>query len=117
MPVSVVFGASGAIGRFLLPRLLQADHEVVALTRETRTSGHPRLRWIAGGLPDRIPALPAGATIFSLGPLDAFAEWFAMHGPHDARVVAIGSRSIDTKKDSADAAERDVAARLARAEA
>jgi nucleoside-diphosphate-sugar epimerase len=75
------------------------------------------LRWIAGGLPNDVAAVPAAATIFSLGPLDAFAEWFATHGANDARVIAIGSRSIDTKKDSADASERDVAARLARAEA
>ncbi|HET7925652.1 MAG TPA: hypothetical protein VFL30_12180 [Rhodanobacteraceae bacterium] len=117
MPVSVVFGASGAIGRFLLPRLLRADHEIVAVSRETRASGDARLRWIAGSLPREIPSLPDGATIFSLGPLDAFAEWFATRGARDARVIAIGSRSIDTKKASGDASERDVAARLARAEA
>jgi nucleoside-diphosphate-sugar epimerase len=117
MPVSVVFGASGAIGRFLLPRLLEAGHEVVAVSRAARTSGDARLRWIAGSLPGDVPSLPAGATIFSLGPLDVFAAWFASHGVRDARVIAIGSRSIETKKDSADASERDVAARLARAEA
>jgi nucleoside-diphosphate-sugar epimerase len=116
MPVSIVFGASGAIGRFLLPRLLQAGHDVVAASREARASGNSRLRWITGGLPDDIPPLPADATLFSLGPLDAFADWFAAQGSRDARVVAIGSRSIETKKDSADAGERDVAARLARAE-
>jgi nucleoside-diphosphate-sugar epimerase len=117
MPVSVVFGASGAIGRFLLPRLLAADHDVLAVSREARASGNARLRWAKGDLPRNDPPLPPGATIFSLGPLDAFAEWFAAHGPRDARVVAIGSRSIETKKDSADAGERDIAARLARAEA
>jgi nucleoside-diphosphate-sugar epimerase len=116
MPVSVVFGASGAIGRFLLPRLLQADHDVVAISREPRATGHSRLRWIAGALPNNIPSLPDGATIFSLGPLDAFAEWLAANRPRGARIVAIGSRSIDTKRNSTDAGERDVADRLARAE-
>ncbi len=114
--VSVVFGASGAIGRFLLPRLLAAGHDVVAVSRVTRASDDARLRWIAGDLPGRMPPLPEGATLFSLGPLDAFAEWLAARGARDARIVAIGSRSIDTKKDSADAGERDVADRLARAE-
>lgn len=117
MPVSVVFGASGAIGRFLLPRLLQADHDVVAVSREPRSSHHARLRWITADLPNNVPPLPAGATIFSLGPLDAFAAWFAANHMRDARIIAIGSRSIDTKKDSADAGERDVADRLERAEA
>ncbi|HEY6895237.1 MAG TPA: NAD-dependent epimerase/dehydratase family protein [Rhodanobacteraceae bacterium] len=117
MPVSVVFGASGAIGRFLLPRLLEADQEVVAVSREPRASGHPRLRWIAGNLPSDVAVVPGDATIFSLGPLDAFAAWFAAHGTRDARVIAIGSRSIETKKDSQDAGEREVALRLARAEA
>lgn len=116
MPVSVVFGASGAIGRFLLPRLLEADHDVVAVSREARTSGNAPLRWIAGSLPDGMPPLTAAARLFSLGPLDAFAAWFAARGPRDARVIAIGSRSVDTKKDSADAGEREVAGRLARAE-
>lgn len=116
MPVSVVFGASGAIGRFLLPRLLRADHEVIAISRAPTTSGDARLRWVTGALPNDAPPLPAGATIFSLGPLDAFAEWLATQDVRDARVVAIGSRSIDTKRDSADAGERDVAGRLAHAE-
>jgi nucleoside-diphosphate-sugar epimerase len=117
MPVSVVFGASGAIGRFLLPRLLESGHDVFAVSRDARASADLRMRWLVGSLPHDVPALPDGATIFSLGPLDAFAEWFAARGARDARVIAIGSRSIDTKKDSADARERDVATRLARAEA
>jgi nucleoside-diphosphate-sugar epimerase len=116
MPVSVVFGASGAIGRFLLPRLLQADHDVVAVSRAPRAASHSRLRWIAGDLPGNVPSLPDGATIFSLGPLDAFAEWLVEHDVRDVRVVAIGSRSIDTKMESNDTGEREVAGRLARAE-
>jgi nucleoside-diphosphate-sugar epimerase len=116
MPVSIVFGASGAIGRFLLPRLLAADHAVFAPSRTARTSGHPRLTWIGGDLPHGVPPLPAAATIFSLGPLDAFAEWLAAHDTAGATIVAIGSRSIETKRDSADAAERGVADRLACAE-
>jgi nucleoside-diphosphate-sugar epimerase len=117
MPVSLVFGASGAIGRFLVPRLLAAGHEVVAVSREPRTSRHPGLLWIAGDLPSRIAELPECAAIFSLGPLDAFAEWFAENGAAGRpRIVAIGSLSAQTKQASADPHERAVAERLVRAE-
>lgn len=117
MPISLVFGASGAIGRFLVPRLLGAGHEVVAVSREPRESGHPRLRWITGDLPSRVPELPEPAAIFSLGPLDAFAAWFAKIGTgHGARIVAIGSLSAETKRASSDPLERELAERLAHAE-
>lgn len=116
MTVSLVFGASGAIGRFLVPRLLAAGHDVIALSRRSRTSETPNFRWIVGDLPGRVPSLPRADLIFSLGPLDAFARWFADNGDVRARVVAIGSLSAATKQQSADAHERDVAARLVQAE-
>jgi len=53
---------------------------------------------------------------FSCGPLDAFADWFERSGVRAARVVALGSLSIDSKRDSPDPAEREVARRLADAE-
>jgi nucleoside-diphosphate-sugar epimerase len=117
MPSSLVFGASGAIGRFLVPRLLGAGHEVVAVSRELRESRHPRLRWITGDLPSRVPELPQPAAIFSLGPLDAFAAWFAENAAgYAARIVAIGSLSAETKRVSYDPNERELAERLALAE-
>lgn len=117
MPVSLVFGASGAIGRFLVPRLLAAGHEVVAVSRAAHTASHPKLRWIAGDLYGTLPPLPDADAIFSAGPLDAFANWLA----HDdaircLRIVAIGSQSAATKQTSADAAERALAERLLMAE-
>jgi nucleoside-diphosphate-sugar epimerase len=117
MTVSLVAGASGAIGRFLLPRLLAAGHEVIALSRVARTSADPRLRWIVGDLDRAASGLPACDAVFSLGPLDAFARWFA-GGAIDGRprVVAIGSMSLETKRDSPDAGERALAARLDAAE-
>ncbi|HKE48405.1 MAG TPA: NAD-dependent epimerase/dehydratase family protein [Rhodanobacteraceae bacterium] len=116
MPVSVVFGASGAVGRFLLPRLIDAGHDVVAVSRESRESAHPHVRWIVGALPAPVPALPAGDAIFSLGPLDGFVEWYA-ESTGRARVVALGSQSAVTKDASTDPRERNVAARLVDAEA
>lgn len=116
MAVSLVFGASGAIGRFLVPRLLAAGHDVIAVSRALRSSGQRNLRWIVGDLPERVPLLPQADAIFSLGPLDAFARWFADNGDVRARVVAIGSLSAETKEQSADPRERELAARLVQAE-
>jgi nucleoside-diphosphate-sugar epimerase len=116
MTVSLVFGASGAIGRFLVPRLLAAGHDVIAVSRVSRTSERPSLRWIVGDLPGRVPSLPRTDLIFSLGPLDAFARWFADNGEICARVVAMGSLSAETKQRSVDSHERELAARLVQAE-
>lgn len=117
MPVALVLGASGAIGRFLLPRLLDAGYAVVALSRGARASSDARLRWVVGDLDAGMPALAAPDVIFSLGPLDAFARWSA-RAPDlgAARVIAFGSMSIDSKRDSADADERALVARLHAAE-
>lgn len=64
----------------------------------------------ATAAPDRCDA------IFSLGPLDAFAQWQQRVGPVAPRVIAFGSTSIATKGASSDAGERDVATRLRTAE-
>jgi nucleoside-diphosphate-sugar epimerase len=117
MPVALVAGASGAVGRFLLPRLLEAGYEVVALSRVPRPSEHARLRWVLGDLDREMPVPPAADAIFSLGPLDGFARWFARATLEGRpRVVALGSMSIHSKRDSMDAAERAVAERLRAAE-
>lgn len=117
MPVALVFGASGAVGRFLGPRLLAAGHEVVAVSRSAHAGGDVRQRWIVGDLHGTVPPLPPAAAIFSLGPLDAFSAWLEtarLDGA--ARVVALGSMSIESKRDSPDAGERDTAQRLDAAE-
>jgi nucleoside-diphosphate-sugar epimerase len=117
MPVALVVGASGAIGGFLLPRLLAAGYEVVALSRTPRASADPRLRWQVGDLDGAMPALPPADVLYSLGPLDAFARWFARTPPlRPPRVIAFGSMSVASKRDSADAAERALAMRLHAAE-
>lgn len=122
----LLFGATGPIGAALLPRLRAAGHRVHAVTRRAATaSGHDvthgldhGVQWHRGSLPDAIDALPARVdAIFSAGPLDLFAAWHAAHAPRAARVLAFGSTSVHVKRDSTDPAERDVAARLAAAEA
>lgn len=110
-------GASGAIGRFLLPRLRDAGHDVTALSRAPHENVDPRLRWLVGDLNSDMPELPSLDVLVSAGPLDAFARWFAQARVVGApRVIAVGSMSVLTKRDSPDADERAVAARLLAAE-
>ena len=110
-------GASGAIGRFLLPRLRGAGHDVIALSRTPHASFDPKLRWLAGDLNAAMPELPRVDVMVSAGPLDAFAHWFAQARIAGAqRVIAVGSMSVLSKRDSPDAGERAIAARLLAAE-
>ena len=111
MPRALVFGASGQIGRPLLARLHDGGWDVVAVSRNAQ-AGAPGVRWVQGGFPG-IDGLPRGVdALVSCGPLDAFAAWHATHDVGAASVVVFGSTSVHVKADSADAAERDVAARL-----
>jgi nucleoside-diphosphate-sugar epimerase len=115
----VVFGASGAIGRFLVPRLVAAGADVVAVSRVERASDRASLRWIDGALPDRVPPLANSDVVFSTGPLDAFAAWLGRGASvrlGGARIVAISSMSAESKRDSIDPAEQALAARLVEAE-
>lgn len=118
MKTALVVGASGLIGRPLLARLLDQGWRVMALSRQSaRVQSMPQLHWLRGSL-QSMPDLPATPDlIISAGPLDAFADWHAAQDVGARRVIAFGSTSIAIKRNSADASERDVATRLARAEA
>ena len=63
------------------------------------------------GLPEAVDA------VFSCGPLDLFARWYADSTLRCTRVVAFGSTSAASKHGSEDDHERDVARRLLVAEA
>jgi len=119
MAAALVLGASGQIGRFLVPRLLDGGHDLILMSRVPRVSTHARLRWIVGDLNDPATAQTLRAdTIFSLGPLDAFSTWLAHARIGDVgRIVAFGSMSALSKRDSADPRERELAARLLASEA
>jgi nucleoside-diphosphate-sugar epimerase len=113
---ALVFGGSGQIGAALLVRLRSEGWQALALSREARADASG-LRWLRGGFPQ-----PAGLpeevdAIFSCGPLDGFAQWYAQAGIRSGRVVAFGSTSVHVKHASGDAGERDVARRLREAEA
>ncbi|MEG3192016.1 NAD-dependent epimerase/dehydratase family protein [Lysobacter sp. D1-1-M9] len=111
MREALIFGGSGQIGRPLLHRLRGEGWHITALSRGTPPD-EPGVQWLRGDL-QTPPALPARVdAIFSCGPLDAFARWYADSGIDSARVIAFGSTSLDTKRASSDRHEREVAARL-----
>lgn len=111
----LVIGLTGQVGDALRPRLAGLDAQVLALSRQEHPSAQG-IDWLTGSL-EQMPALPAGIdTVLSLGPLDAFAGWFAREAPPGLRVVALGSTGRIDKRDSPDPAERALAQRLADAE-
>jgi len=115
MRSALVFGGSGQIGLPLLDLLHDDGWRVIAVSREAR-SDQPGLQWLRGDL-DSVAGLPRQAdVVISCGPLDLFAQWYARTAFETQRVIAFGSTSIEVKRGSSDADERDTAARLREAE-
>ncbi len=115
-PIALLVGASGQIGAALLRRAQAAGWQVLALSRSAQADADG-VRWLRGSL-EAMPPLPAQvAAVFSCGPLDGFAQWYAQASLRTPRVIAFGSTSVHVKQASSDAQERDVACRLREAEA
>ncbi|MEO7064631.1 MAG: NAD-dependent epimerase/dehydratase family protein [Dokdonella sp.] len=102
----LIFGASGQVGHFLLPRLATRGDAVCALSRSV-SADDSVARWLQGALPNA-PGLPQQpVALISLGPLTAFAEWLERAPLRSLpRVVALSSMSALSKHDSPDPAER-----------
>src|SRR5690606_24812093 len=115
-PAVLVFGGSGQIGRPVLARLTAAGRPVLAVSRAAQPAV-PGVRWLRGDLSGATALPPAVDAILGCGPLDALAAWFDLGQVDCRRLVAFGSTSVEVKRDSGDAGERDVAARLRAAEA
>lgn len=116
MRSALVFGGSGQIGAPVIERLLDNNWRVIAVSRASQND-HGELKWLRGDL-QRLPGLPEHVdAVFSLGPLDHFSHWYAETSLIAPRVIAFGSTSLETKQESEDEPERDVAARLRDAEA
>ncbi|MFT4179714.1 MAG: nucleoside-diphosphate sugar epimerase [Thermomonas sp.] len=113
---ALVFGGSAQIGECLLVRLHEAGWNAVAVSRSEHAA-LPGVRWLRGDLSNLEGAPTQVDAIFSCGPLGLFAQWLADADITAPRVIAFGSTSADTKQDSSDAAEREVAASLRAAEA
>lgn len=119
MPSILVFGASGVVGQFLLLQLAARGDRVLAVSRKlpAGTEATANIEWLRGDLCGDMPALPSINAVLSLGPLDAFAAWFARAAPAGARrVIALSSMSAESKRESVDAAERELSMRLRAAE-
>jgi nucleoside-diphosphate-sugar epimerase len=108
---ALVFGASGQVGMPVLDRLRDDGWRVYAVSRTPRAE-QPGLVWLPGDL-QRVDGLPPHPdAIVSCGPLDLFGQWYARSDARAPRVVVFGSTSIEVKRGSADAEERDLAVRL-----
>lgn len=115
MRQALVFGGSGQIGAALLPRLHAGGWQVVAVSRDQQPDS-AGLRWLRGDLA-HCPGLPEAVdAIFSCGPLDQFAGWYAQSVLATPRVLAFGSTSGVVKRDSIEPRERDLARRLRESE-
>lgn len=113
----LAFGLTGAVGTALQAGGRAGDVRITAVSRG-RPAAREGVRWCGGDLATWRPAAGDGFdAIASLGPLDAFARWYERVAPSAPRVVALGSTSVHAKRDSADPAERALAATLADAEA
>lgn len=112
---ALVFGGSGQIGMPLLDRLCADGWHVTAVSRTAQVDD-ACVRWLRGDL-SQVERLPDSVdAIFSCGPLDHFARWYADSTLHCPRVVAFGSTSVEVKTNSCDPRERALAARLAEGE-
>lgn len=116
MRSALVFGASGQIGAPLLRRLCAAGWQVFAVSRVPRAA-QAGVRWLRGDCAGFDESPTQVDAIVSCGPLDHFARWYADAAVEAPRVVAFGSTSVAVKRGSADAGERDLAARLQTGEA
>lgn len=115
-PVLVV-GATSLVGRYLLPRLAAAGHAPLAISRQPTGASSPETRWFRIDVVQDPSAIPPAAAAIHLAPLwllPPLLDTLAAKGLR--RLLAFGSTSRFSKERSADAAERDVARRLADAE-
>lgn len=108
---ALVFGASGQIGRFLLPDLIANGIEVEAVSRHAQPA-QAGVSWSRFDLYRNGDAAQRPDVVFSTGPLDGLLAWLSRTRHRPVRIVAFSSTSAMTKQDSPDPAERTLAAHL-----
>lgn len=110
----LVLGATGAVGRFLLPRFVEAEVAVIAVSRRVPDADLPGVLWMQHDL-EREPLRAESNVLLSAGPL-SLARRQLERLPSVRRVIALGSASVRFKQDSPDPAERSMMRELADAE-
>jgi uncharacterized protein YbjT (DUF2867 family) len=114
----LVSGATSQIGRYLLPRLVQAGMDVQAASRRPQAE-QPGVQWLGGDLYDALDQSGPHAwqAIASSSPMELWAEWLSRQTVAPApRIIVTSSMSVLTKQESAQADEQDVVAMLQRGE-
>ena len=113
----LVTGASSQIGRFLLPRLLAAGHEVVALSRRIMPAMEG-LHWVVGDVAEAGLSWPATPVLIHIAPLrllpGLLPRFLAAGG---RRVICFGTTSRYSKAASSVPQEQAFARDQAAAEA
>ena len=113
-----VLGATSLVGKFLLPKLLEAGIEVVAFSRQKKTSALDSIEWrqlVEEQLPIAVGEdIPLWVSLLPIWLLPQQLVMLKMVGVK--RLVALSSTSCFTKKTSPYVAERALAQRLVAAE-
>jgi nucleoside-diphosphate-sugar epimerase len=117
---AIVTGATGLIGRCLLPLLLERSFAIQAISRRPRPpsgSREPRaVRWVVMDLERPVAVDPAECLIHT-APLWLLPELLRTTASAGVkRLVAVSSTSLFTKREAGTPKEREMARRLAEAE-
>lgn len=114
----LVLGASGLVGRALTARLTQAGTEILAISRD-KQAPVPGITWITADLAALdLPMNVRPELAFSISSIWLLPQALpALHAAGVGRLVAFSSTSRFTKTQSPVSAEREIAHRLATAEA
>jgi len=115
----VVTGASSQVGKFLLPLLSKAGHEVIAVSRDPDKTGSPAIPGVKWGRADIAKDSGAVSAARPFALIHTAPIWIAPRfadGLKADRVIAFSSTSALTKAGSLSQKEREVARSLRESE-
>ena len=115
-PNSLVIGATGLVGSYIVEHLVRSGEHPMALSRSPRTGAD--IDWLCGNLeqPDALD-FPAFTTLYCTANAVLLANALPrLFSPSMKRLVVFSSTSVLTKQETEVAAERDMIRRLADAE-